>query len=114
RLGRPRAASGRTRGARGRARRVAAPGARRARDARARVERALRLPGRIPRPVLREAPLSLRAAGARRAADVPRARARGGRARPRARATVRADGDPRMTTVRDALDRALAGERVTD
>ena len=54
-----------------------------------RVGRALRLPAGLPRALLREAPLLVRAARARRAADVPRARARGRRARPGAGAPVR-------------------------
>ena len=46
--------------ARGRARRLGARRARGARGARLRIGRALRLPGRVPRPLLREAPLPVR------------------------------------------------------
>ena len=60
-----------------------------ARAARLRGERALRLSGRLPRPLLREAPLQLRAARARRALHLPRDGARRRRARPRARAPLR-------------------------
>ena len=49
------------------------PGPRRARAPRPRGERALRLPARFPRPLLREAPLSLRPARARGPADLLRA-----------------------------------------
>ena len=63
--------------------------ARRAGAARLRGQRALRLPGRLPRPLLREAALPLRAARARGPLHVPRAGARRRRARPRARAALR-------------------------
>ena len=61
----------------------------RAGGARPRGERALRLPGGLPRPLLREAPLRLRPTRARGAAVVLRAGAGGRRARRRARAAVR-------------------------
>ncbi len=92
-----------------------------ARAARAAGERDVRLPRRLPRALLREAPLQLRPARARRAAQVPRdgprrrrapgcpgapLRARGGRG-----VTVVADPAP---TVREALDKALDGERISD
>ena len=52
---------------------------------------ALRLPGRVPRPLLREAPLPLRPTRARRAAHLLRARPRRRPARACARAQVRRD-----------------------
>ena len=56
--------------------------------------RALRLPARVPRAVLREAPLQLRPARARRLLHLPRDGPRRRRAAPRARAPLR-DGTPR-------------------
>src|SRR5205823_3142247 len=47
-------------------------------------------------------------------ADVPRAGARGRRAEACPRAALRAHGGPGMTLIRDELDKALAGERITD
>ena len=63
--------------------------ARRAGAARVRGERALRLSRRLPRALLREAALLVRPARARGPADVPRARARRGRARPCPGASLR-------------------------
>ena len=74
--------------ARAGARRLGPDRARRARAARLRGERALRLPGRLPRPLLREAALPLRPARACRAGDVPRAGPRRRRARRGARAPL--------------------------
>ena len=69
---------------------VGAPRALRAREARPRGERALRLPGRLPGALLREAPLQLRPARARRLLHVPRDGAGRRRAPPRPRAPLRA------------------------
>ena len=84
----------RRRRARALARRVAfgsrAPSRERARP---RGERALRLSGRLPRALLREAPLLVRAARARRALHLPRDGARRRRARARARAALRRRGE---------------------
>src|SRR5439155_1462835 len=88
-LGLPGATARRPGGARGRAGRVGAAGALRAGAARARGERALRLSGGIPRSLLREAALPVRPARALRADVVPRAGARGRRARRRAGASHR-------------------------
>src|SRR5207253_160941 len=78
-----------------------------------RVERALRLPGRLPRPLLREAPLQLRPARARGAADVPGTRARRRRAGRGAGASLREDACDRLGKSRFpaplALSRALRG-----
>src|SRR4029079_15334343 len=68
--------------------RFPSPCARRARAPRPRGERALRLPARLPRPLLREAPLSLRAPRARGPADVFRAGGRRWRTREGARAPL--------------------------
>src|SRR4029077_7556156 len=75
--------------ARGRSGGVGAGCAQRSRAARLRVSRALRLPGRVPRPLLREAAVSLRAAGASGPLHVPRACARRGRVGRGARAALR-------------------------
>ena len=91
-LGGARAGASRAAGARGRARRVAARRARGARAARVRVGGALRLSGRLPRALLREAALSLRPARARGPLHVPRAGARRRRARRGARAALRQRG----------------------
>src|SRR5439155_18318213 len=58
-------------------------------SARARGDGPLRLPGRVPRPLLREAALPLRPARTRRPVHVPRARARRRGARPRTEPQVR-------------------------
>ena len=84
-LRRPRAGRARDGGARGLAGRVGAPRARRARAARVRGERAVRLPGGVPRPLLREAALPVRPARARRAVHVPGDGPRRRRARARCR-----------------------------
>src|SRR5204863_1784544 len=74
-----------------------------------------RLSRRIPRALLREAPLQLRAARARRAPDLPRARAGRRRARPRPRAALRPRGAcARMKPVGEILDKAVDGERISD
>ena len=67
RVGRPDAAPSGPARARGRARRVGARRAERPGDARVRVGRAVRLPGRVPGALLREAALPLRPPRARRA-----------------------------------------------
>src|SRR6202008_3720187 len=77
-------------------------------------KRPLRLPGRVPRPLLREAPLPLRPARARRAAHVLRARPRRWPARARARAEVRGHRAGAGMSVSEVLDRALSGERISD
>ena len=86
-------------------------------------ERDVRVPAGLPRPLLREAPLQLRAARARRPLHVPRDGARRRRARPRPRAALRARGGRGVTVtgraelalpVDDVLDKALDGERITD
>ena len=82
RLGDARSAARGDQRARGRPRRVGAPGPRRAGGARAGGERALRLPAGLPRPLLREAALPVRPARARRALHVHGARPRRRRARP--------------------------------
>ena len=111
-----------------------APRQGRARAARLRGQRALRLSGGLPRPLLREAPLQLRPARARRADHVLRARARRGRALARPRAalrrargglSVRATSEPghepwqrrpceRERRGRRDPRRTLGGERLTD
>src|SRR5581483_5709260 len=96
-LGDARSSAGRPRRARGRARRVRAARTRRARAARLRGERALRLPGRLPRPLLREAPLPLRAARARRPLHLPGDGEGRRRADRGAGAAVRARGRGRMS-----------------
>ena len=84
-------------------------------------ERALRLSRRLPRALLREAPLLVRAARARRALHLPRdgARRRRARARPRAPLRRQARPGPGMTavetrTVEEILEKALDGERISD
>ena len=72
------------------ARRLRSPRALRAREARLRGERALRLSRGLPGALLREAPLQLRAARAGRLLHLPRDGTRRRRAPPRARAQVRA------------------------
>src|SRR5262249_14385636 len=127
RVGGARAGESRASRARGRARCVGARRARRAGDTRVRGVGALRLPRGVPRPLLREASLSLRAARARRAVHVPRAGARRGRARRGARASVRHRGGGGLTgsltertaaaspaTVELVLEKALDGERIFD
>ena len=79
----------RARRRRGCSARRAPPSAGRAGATRPRRERALRLSGRVPRPLLREAPVPLRAARAGRPDDVLRARPGRRRARSSSRATVR-------------------------
>src|SRR5262249_61091692 len=84
--------------------------------------RALRLSGRLPRALLREAPLSLRPARARRPLHVPRARPRRRPARDGAGAPLRADVRRRgrrmsvaeRTPVSEILEKATSGERITD
>ncbi len=101
---------------------LGAAGPRRARAARVRGGRALRLSGRLPRALLREAPLSLRPARARRPLHVPRARPRRRAARDRARAPLRPDHRrgcrmsvaAERTPVAEILERAVSGERITD
>ena len=83
--------------ARGRAGLVGAARARRAGAARATRRRALRLSGRLPRALLREAPLPLRAARARRPLHVPRARPRRRPARDGAGAPLRPDDGSRRS-----------------
>ena len=82
---------------------------RRARAARLRVERALRLPGRLPRALLREAALPLRPARARRAAHVPRAGPRRRRARRGAGAPLRGPRRSRRLTFRPPWGRCRSG-----
>ena len=95
RLGRARAAASRTcSSSRRRSSRRCAPRAPSPEPLALRGRGALRLPGRLPRPLLREAPLPLRPARARRPLHVPRARARGRRARRGARAPLRHRGAP--------------------
>src|SRR4029077_19174842 len=95
--------------ARGRARRVGAHRACRARAAGLRSEGALRLSGRPPGALLREAPLPLRPARARRAVHVPRDGPRGRRARPGPRAPLRprraGDGVTRTELVESLIER---------
>ena len=91
-LGCARAVASRSARARGGARRVAARRARGARAARVRVAERYGYPGRVPRALLREAPLPLRPARARGPLHVPRARARRRRARRGAGAAVRHRG----------------------
>src|SRR5579871_6728278 len=119
-VGVPGAACGRLGRARGRARVIGSSRARRAGAARARGVATLRLSGRIPRALLREAPLPLRPARARRPIHVPRARARRRSPRDRAGAALRADDGSggRVSVVasrtEEILDRVLSGERLTD
>src|SRR5581483_268915 len=70
-------------------------------------ERALRLPGRLPRALLREAALLVRPPGAGRLLHLPGDGARRGRARPRARAPFRPLRGARVTSP------ALRGARLT-
>src|SRR6202035_971092 len=92
-----------------------------ARAARLRGRGSLRVPGRLPRPLLREAPLPLRAARAGRPQQVPRAGTRGRRARCSPRTALPRRRSDRLTvaiatragTV-EILERALAGERLSD
>src|SRR5262249_17087968 len=127
RLGRPPAAEPGAARPRGGARRVGARGPGRARDPRLRGVRALRLPGRLPRALLREAPLPLRAARAGRALHVPRAGAgsRGARRGSRAALPRRGgrgltggvtelNGTRRESAVAAILEKALDGERIDD
>ena len=76
-------------------------------------------PAGLPRPLLREAPLPLRAARARRPLHVPRAGPRRRRARRGARAPLRRPPGRRSDHGRDRapaaiLEKALAGERIDD
>ena len=102
---------------RGGAARRPPPCAGRAGGARTRRERALRIPGGFPGPLLREAAVPLRTARASRAHDVLRARTGRRRARRRARAAVRdygRGGAGISDGVAEVLDKALAGERIDD
>src|SRR5205814_4486934 len=95
--------------------------ARRARAARVRGRGAVRLSSRLPRALLREAPLPLRPARARRPLYVPGAGARRRLARDGAGAPLRPDLRLRRrmnvverTPVSEILERAVSGERITD
>src|SRR5262249_25013174 len=74
----------------------------------------------LPRPLLREAPLPVRAARARRPVHVPRARTGGRRARRGARAPLRHRGGDRLLATAmqngtaEILERPLSGERIGD
>ena len=81
----------------------------------------VRLSRRLPRPLLREAPLQLRAARARRSVHVPRDGPRRRRARRTcpscascARRSRRDDRRGRCSAVGDVLEKALDGERISD
>src|SRR5581483_11375369 len=107
RLGGAGGARGRAGRARAGAGRLRAALPRRAGAARPRGERALRLPGRLPRALLREAALLVRPPGAGRLLHLPGDGARRGRARPRARAPFRPLRGARVTSP------ALRGARLT-